>query len=199
MNTQQPAKLFWQYVKRNWINGLFIAFILLMVFNPNVKAYVIRGLMQVGLFRPAIDEKNDNYLTAPDAAFTNTTGAAITIASLKGKVVFLNFWATWCPPCLAEMPSINELYKQFSDNKDVVFIVADADGDLTTSAAFMQSHNYDLPLYKAASNIHTDLFSGTLPTTLIINKKGEIVFKETGAANYNTKQFAGFIQKLVKE
>ena len=155
--------------------------------------------MQVGFFKPDVNGKNDNYLTAPDAAFTNTSGTTISVSSLKGKVVFLNFWATWCPPCLAEIPGINDLHKQFLNSNDVVFILADADGDLAASTSFLQTHHFDLPLYKPVSNIHTDLFAGTLPTTLIINRKGEIVFKETGAANYNTKQFTDFINKLVAE
>jgi thiol-disulfide isomerase/thioredoxin len=170
-----------------------------MLFNPGAKAYVIRGLMQVGFLKPDVPGKNDNYITAPEAAFTNISGTVITVSSLKGKVVFLNFWATWCPPCLAEMPGINDLHKQFLNSNDVVFIMADADGDLAASTAFLQTRNYDLPLYKAASNIHADLFAGTLPTTIVINKKGEIVFKETGAVNYNTKLFSDFINKLAAE
>lgn len=196
---RQQLEASWQYIKRNWLNGLFIFFIVLMLVNPAAKAYVIRGLMQVGLFRPDTDTKKDNYLPAPDAVFTDASGKTVSVSSLKGKVVFLNFWATWCPPCIAEMPGINELHQQFLNNDAIVFIMADADGTLEIAASFLQNHQYNLPLYKAASNMHTDLFTGTLPTTLIINKKGEIVFKETGAANYNTKQFAGFINKLLAE
>jgi len=195
--TTSQSKNLWQYVKSNFINGLFIIVILVLIFNPNAKAFLIKGLMQVGFFRPAIS--NENETAAPDAIFTNTLGKTVSLSSLKGKVIFLNFWATWCPPCIAEMPGINELYKTLLKQEDIAFIMVDADGDLNTSQAFMKAHNYDLPLYAAASGTSSGLFTGTLPSTIIINKKGNIVFRETGAANYNTKQFKDFVKNLSAE
>jgi len=193
--TTSQSKNLWQYVKSNFINGLFIIVILVLIFNPNAKAFLIKGLMQVGFFRPAIS--NENETAAPDAIFTNTLGKTVSLSSLKGKVIFLNFWATWCPPCIAEMPGINELHKEFIDRADVVFVMVDADGDLHKSASFMKTHGYNLPLYASASA--SGLFTGTLPSTVLIDKKGEIVFRKTGAANYNTRQFKDFINKLAVE
>jgi thiol-disulfide isomerase/thioredoxin len=193
---EKQTKKRWQYIKSNFINGLFIIVMLILIFNPNAKALVIKGLMQVGLFRPDIDSSGEDHEAAADATFTNVSGKAINLSSLKGKVVFLNFWATWCPPCIAEMPGINELYKQFSGRSDVVFVMVDADGNLISSETYMKAHGYNLPLYIAASGLVSNLFTGTLPSTLIIDRTGKIVFRETGAANYNTKQFAAFMNKL---
>lgn len=195
----KQSKSLWQYVKSNFINGLFIIVMLVLIFNPNAKAFLIKGLMQVGFFRPDIDDKNEMQEMAADAVFKNTSGKAVSLSSLKGKVVFLNFWATWCPPCIAEMPSINEMYKSFSNRTDIVFIMVDADSNLNIAQAFMKAHEYTLPLYVANSGTSSDLFTSTLPSTIIINKKGNIVFKETGAANYNTKQFTDFINHLCAE
>ena len=194
--TEKQTKIWLQYVKSNLINGLFIIALLILIFNPGAKALVIKGLMQVGLFRPDIDSSGEDHEAAADATFTNVSGKAINLSSLKGKVVFLNFWATWCPPCIAEMPGINELYKQFSGRSDVVFVMVDADGNLINSENYMKAHSYNLPLYITASGLGSNLFTGTLPSTLIIDRTGKIVFRETGAANYNTKQFAAFMNKL---
>ena len=131
--SKQPKSL-WQYIKSNYVNGLFIIAMLLLIFNPGAKAFVIRGLMQVGFFRPDIDDKNEKREMAADAVFTNASGTAVSLSSLKGKVVFLNFWATWCPPCIAEMPGINELYKSFSNREDIEFIIVDADGNFLYSS-----------------------------------------------------------------
>ena len=195
----KQLKSLWAYIKSNFINGLFIIAMFVLIFSPGAKAFVIKGLMQVGFFRPDTDNKNEKQTTAPDATFTSESGTAVSLSSLKGKVVFLNFWATWCPPCIAEMPGINELYKSFSSREDIVFIMVDADGHLGTSQAFMRTHDFDLPLYAANSGTSSGLFTGTLPSTIIINKKGNIVFSETGAANYNTKQFRDFINDLCVE
>ena len=137
--------------------------------------------------------------TLPDFTLANLDGQPQSIRSWPGKSMIVNFWATWCPPCIAEMPGINELYKTLLKQEDIAFIMVDADGDLNTSQAFMKAHNYDLPLYAAASGTSSGLFTGTLPSTIIINKKGNIVFRETGAANYNTKQFKDFVKNLSAE
>lgn len=195
----KQSKSLWQYVKSNFMNGLFIIAMLVLIFSPGAKAFVIKGLMQIGFFRPAINNKNEKQAASPEAVFTDASGTAVNLSSLKGKVIFLNFWATWCPPCIAEMPGIDKLYKSFSNREDIVFLMVDADGDLSTSQAFMEAHNYGFPLYAANPGTSSGLFTGTLPSTIIINKKGNIVFRETGAANYNTKQFADFITNLCAE
>lgn len=197
-DASKQRKGLWQYLKANFVNGILITAMLVLIFSPGAKAFLIKGLMQVGFFRPGIDNKNEKQEVAADAVFTSASGAAISLSSLKEKVVFLNFWATWCPPCIAEMPGINELHKSFSNREDIVFIMVDADGDFNTSQAFMNTHNYDLPLY-AGSGTSSGLFTGTLPSTIVINKKGNIVFRETGAANYNTEKFIDFINHLCSD
>src|SRR5690606_16804378 len=117
----------------------------------------------------------------------------------KGKVIFLNFWATWCPPCIAEMPSVNALYNRFKDNKSVAFVLVDADGKMKSAQAFMEKHKHDLPVYIPAGQIPGQLFRGSLPTTLIINKKGEIVFGHEGMADYNSDQVVKFMNDLLNE
>jgi thiol-disulfide isomerase/thioredoxin len=114
-------------------------------------------------------------------------------------VVFINFWATWCPPCIAEMPSINNMQKKFKDNKDVVILMVDADNQLEKSQAFMKKHQYDLKVFTPASQIPATLLGGSLPTTVLLNKKGEIVFRHEGAADYENEDFQDYIEKLAKE
>ncbi|MCU7375709.1 TlpA disulfide reductase family protein [Paucibacter sp. O1-1] len=93
---------------------------------------------------------------------------------LKGKVVFINFWATWiCAPCVAEMPSINALQDRFGDNDDIVFLMVDVDGNDEKSAKFMKEHQFDLNVFKAASAIAPVFMQGTIPTTVILDRKGK--------------------------
>lgn len=136
-------------------------------------------------------------LKAPEAVFENGAGEKIKISDLKGKVVFINFWATWCPPCRAEMPTINKLYAQFKDNKDIVFLIVDADNKYAKSKAYLTKNKFDLPLYVPSGNIPYDYFSGALPTTVMINKEGEIVFHHAGSADYSDPKMIAFIKKLV--
>lgn len=187
--------------KKNIINGLFLGFFLVLIFVPSAKALMIRGLMEIGLFRPSVEIPKEN--ATPEAAadlsgisFKDASGRIVDLGNLKGKVIFLNFWATWCPPCLAEMPSVNKLYEQFKDDKDVVFILVDADSDFAKSKRFMDGKDYKMPVYAVASNIPEQIFKGSLPTTVVFDKQGRISYNEVGAANYGSPKFIDFIKKL---
>lgn len=173
-------------------------FILLMIFNPNLKAHVIQVLMKVGFFQPDISEVSERNLeTIQPSQFTDIKGQTINVADLKGKVVFINFWATWCPPCIAEMPSINRLYLKYKDQADVVFLIVDVDGKIVESNDFMMKRSFNLPLFIPAGHIPKIYFSGTLPTTVILDKSGNLAFKHIGVADYSSPDVPALIDQLV--
>lgn len=185
---------------KNIGNMLFVVLLLVLLFVPSAKAAVLRGLMQMGFFSPDVEsnvqEKEPMTIDLSALHFKDAAGNGIVLGDLKGKVVFLNFWATWCPPCLAEMPSMNKMYNKFKDDQAFVFIFVDADSDLLKSAKFMEKRNYHLPLYRAASAIPEMIFSGSLPTTVVFDKQGRISYHESGATNYNDNRFIDFMTKL---
>ena len=107
--------------KSNLSNIVILLVFAALIFSPQAKGLVIQGLMQIGFFQPSVPEENtmvsNSNVTNSPILFTSESGTLLDLHSLKGKVVFINFWATWCPPCIAEMPSINQLSKQFKNNK----------------------------------------------------------------------------------
>jgi len=188
-----------KYLNRKIItNFLFITALLVLLFVPSAKAFLLQGLMKIGLFKPATTEKpHAASLNLSAIKFKDAEGKVVDLASLKGKVVFLNFWATWCPPCLAEMPAVNKLYEQFKTNPQVVFLLVDADGEFQRSQQYMDNKKYGLPVYAVASALPEALFKGSLPTTVVLDKSGNIVYHGEGAANYADKKFIAFIEKLI--
>ncbi|TCD27870.1 TlpA family protein disulfide reductase [Pedobacter psychrodurus] len=184
------------FIKKNIFSALFIIIFLVIIFVPDAKAFLIRGLMEIGFYKPKIETANNASTNLNGIQFKDVKGKLVDLGDLKGKVIFLNFWATWCPPCRAEMPSINKLYTQFKDDKHVVFIFADADGDLAKSSKFMVSRKYQMPVYKVESNIPEQIFTGALPTTVIFDKQGRLSFKHEGVANYADKKIVDFINRL---
>ncbi len=95
----------------NIFSAVLIIFAAAMVMSPQVKGWTIQNLMKIGLFQPRIGKiGNDDRVPEPlpNILFKNNEGGIDGLQSLKGKVVFINFWATWCPPCIAEMPSIRD-------------------------------------------------------------------------------------------
>ncbi|MBG6234921.1 thiol-disulfide isomerase/thioredoxin [Pedobacter sp. CAN_A7] len=186
------------FSKKIITNFLFITALLVLIFVPSAKAILMQGLMKIGLFKPATTEKPVSAaLNLSEIKFKDTQGKVVDLGSLQGKVVFINFWATWCPPCLAEMPSVNKLYEQFKANPDVVFLLVDADSDFGKSQQYMDKKKYGLPVYAVASSIPEILFKGSLPTTAVLDKAGNLVYHGEGAANYADKKFVAFIEKLI--
>ena len=185
-----------KFIKKHILNAIILVAFLLIIFVPDAKAFLMRGLMEVGLFSPKVEKTAIPQMDLSGIKFSNAKGEIIDLHSLEGKIIFLNFWATWCPPCRAEMPSINRLYTQFKNDENVVFLFVDADSDLPKSIKYMVDRKYEMPVYKAASEIPEQIFSGSLPTTVIFDRKGRFAFKNEGIANYADKKFIDFINQL---
>lgn len=133
-----------------------------------------------------------------DVSFKDKAGNVVTLNSLKGKVVFINFWATWCPPCIHEMPSINALRQGFKGNKNIEFIMVDVDNDIDQSSAFMEKNHYDLPLYTPAGDIPAEFLGQSIPTTVILDKNGQIVERLEGSRDYADPAMAKALEELIK-
>jgi thiol-disulfide isomerase/thioredoxin len=184
------------FTRGNLVNAIIIIALLTVIFVPSAKALLIRGLMSVGLFKADVTAQAPVAPAVADIAFEDASGRAIHLNQLKGKVVFLNFWATWCPPCRAEMPSINKLHQKLKADTNIVFVMVDADSELKKAAQFMTANSYSMPLYLVISEVPDAVYGGSLPTTVIFDKRGRIAFRHDGAADYGTGEVKGFLKKL---
>jgi thiol-disulfide isomerase/thioredoxin len=185
----------------NIFSAVLIIFAAAMVMSPQVKGWTIQNLMKIGLFQPRIGKiENDDRVPEPlpNILFKDSEGEIVGLQSLKGKVVFINFWATWCPPCIAEMPSISALHDRFGDNKNIVFLMVDVDGNFEKSDNFMKKHQYNLHVMSTASVIPPSFMQGTIPTTIILDKNGDIVFRQEGAADYSNTKLVNMITGLIR-
>ncbi|MFB5946462.1 TlpA family protein disulfide reductase [Albibacterium profundi] len=191
----------------NIFTGVLVIFVLAMLFSPDFKGLVTQNLMKVGLFQPDVPNGSSEEMAAGISAnenneeilFKDPAGYVIELSDQKGKVVFINFWATWCPPCIAEMPSINKLYSELKDNDKVVFMMVDVDNNRGKSEKFMEKRDFDLPVYTPASSIPSSYMSGAIPTTLVLNKYGKVVFKHEGMGDFSNNEFKEFLTKLTAE
>ena len=187
-----------KYIKSNI--GFIISMLILAVIalNPQLKGLVMRGLLKTGFYNPSTEppEALSSSRKVPAISFVSSSGEQIDISE-PGKVVFLNFWATWCPPCIAEMPSIQALKNKF-DSKDVSFVMVDVDNNLQKAQDFMKKHGYNFEVFLQTSSIPESIFKGTLPTTLIINQTGETVFYHEGMADYNSPEMVKLLNSLLR-
>lgn len=158
------------------------------------------GMMMLGFFKPDIPKAGEKSVPAPQMQVQDINGKVTDLQQLKGKVVFINFWATWCPPCLAELPSINALYQKVKNNPDIVFLAVDVDNNLQKSTQFLHNKGYSFNVFGGSAVQVTDrLYENGIPTTLVIDKKGNIVFNHFNRANYNDDKFLQFMLGLTKQ
>ncbi|MDX3913905.1 MAG: TlpA disulfide reductase family protein [Pseudosphingobacterium sp.] len=157
------------------------------------------------------EEKSNQTVTAADTAssaspeyaghdvtFTDENGKAVSLKSLQGKVVFINFWATWCPPCIHEMPSIHKLKQSFKGNDSIVFLMVDVDGNIKKSKAFMEKNKYDLTVYAPAGEIPPNFLGSAIPTTVILDKSGDMIGRMEGGRDYTSPEMVKALNELVE-
>ena len=121
-------------------------------------------------------------------------GPPMDMAQLKGKVVFLNFWEHWCPPCVAEMPSIQPL-RQKLEGADVVVLPVFRE-DPSATRKFVAGHGITMPVYQVVGPLPADVAAEEIPTTYIIGRDGQVVVKETGAATWDDDSVVAFLRGL---
>jgi thiol-disulfide isomerase/thioredoxin len=120
---------------------------------------------------------------APKFTLTRLDGTPVTLDSLQGHVVLLDFWGTWCGPCLAEMPQIVSLRRQFASNHDVIFLAVNSgwQGDTPDKVrTFVQQKHLDIPVALDPENATGQLKIDALPTLILIDRQGHIRMEETG-------------------
>src|SRR5690606_23112295 len=186
------------YIRKNAFTIVMVIFVGIMLFSPDAKSFVLRQLMATGLFNASMDKKDAGTANQAntDFDFTDEKGNVQNTASLRGKVVFINFWASWCPPCRAEFPSIETLYAKFKDNPNIFFLTINEDSDPATGKAYLDKEGFSIPMYRSNVNVPSKIYSGALPTTIVLDKHGEIRFHHTGFANYAADKFVKQIEKL---
>ena len=134
---------------------------------------------------------------APDFTLSDLQGKSIALSSLKGKVVLLNFWATWCPPCKAEMPAMNRLYHEIKA-RGFEIIAVSTDTSLSTIRDYLAKNRVDFPiLHDEKKSVSKQYRVFSMPTTFLIDKNGTIVEKFYGEYDWTDSDVRKQIEKLL--
>ena len=129
--------------------------------------------------------------------FEDLEGSQFSLRDFRGKTLFINYWATWCNPCLAEMPSMVELYNQYKNDKNIVFLYLSKE-DRSTIIDYIPKDEAlaQLPLYKIITD--DELFSTRgIPTTFIVDASGEIIVKDVGSATWNDQSVIDYLNNIL--
>lgn len=130
----------------------------------------------------------------PSLALKDINGNSLNLTDFKGKKVFVNMWATWCPPCRAEMPSIQKLYEKTRD-KNVQFVMIALDEDFNKSISYLKSTVFLPPGFHPAGALPALLDVQGIPATFIFDENGGLIKKIEGGENYNTAEYVTLLSQ----
>lgn len=194
-------------LKKNIIEYSLLGAVILVLYLSGLHTQIIgfaqRGLLATGIMNPNVEEvevnSNTNKLSATKADFNlhlvNSKGERVSMEQFRGKVIFINFWATWCPPCVAEMPSINKMYNSIDTDKIEVLMVS-VDQKFEKAIKYRDKNKFNFEVYAPVAAIPAMYETNSIPTTYIINSKGELIFTHYGMADYNRQDFKDFLKAL---
>lgn len=153
-----------------------------------VAGFLQSAVLELGIIKPELIATEDQQNGSYDFYLEDASGNTVDFKSFQGKTVFMNYWATWCPPCIAEMPDINDLYNKVNA-QGVAFVMISVDDDFSKAISFMERKEYDFPIYKLSSRRPDVYSSKSIPTTFVLSPSGKIIAKRAGMAKYDTPDF----------
>ena len=147
----------------------------------------------LNLLRPASSKP------APDFTVTGLAGERISLHDFRGRVVFLNFWATWCPPCKKEMPSMERLYRRYRDRGFVILAVSIDTGDKADVAAFVKAHGLTFPIgLDPTLEVANRYTVRALPSSFLVGKDSEMIAVALGPRDWDGAAAHALIEALLK-
>nr|WP_321406386.1 TlpA disulfide reductase family protein [uncultured Carboxylicivirga sp.] len=201
----EKKKGFWsdqwnKYRRKKTIWGIafdfiFTALLISMLF-PASRKIVSATIIRYSMFQP---RQTEDVIYLKDNDFnwylTDMNGERHTFSEFKGQPVFLNLWATWCPPCLAEMPSIQRLYEEYGDK--MVFVLASSE-EADILKKFVASKGYTFPIYNLSGRLPDVLSSRSIPASFLISPEGKLLMKKQGAAKWDGKKVKQLLDEIIK-
>lgn len=181
-------------LKSRWIGILLLLFLGLLLFTPlgfYLRVYANRILSRNPV---PVEERQQQVLEDYDWSLMTLDGEAYDFEDCKGKLTFINFWATWCPPCVAEMPSLQKLYDDYGKEVNFLFVARDREERVE---AFLKKNGYNLPVYYERGLVPSQIYYGGLPTTFIISSEGRIVLSTRGSANWDGEGTRNLLDSLL--
>ena len=173
-----------------------LAAVLILVSLEAASGLVVMGGFATGDGPPALPPMT--LLTDLNGSITDLDGHTVAFEDLRGKVVLINLWATWCPPCMAEMPSLQNLWKEFEKNDDIQVLCI-----TTESADEVRRHpvsrDLEMPLYVFNGPVPAELQVDNLPTTFIFDGSGKVTFGHTGMARWDDAEVVAYLKGLLEK
>jgi thiol-disulfide isomerase/thioredoxin len=158
------------------------------------------AVLKTGLVNAATSVREDREAFNYDFVVKDMEGKKISFDQYKGKVIFVNLWATWCGPCRAEMAGIQKLYDKVDHTKiQFVMLSIDREEHKNKVTKYLSDFSFTFPAFTPSGYLPDQLRVPSIPTTFVVSKDGKIVTKEVGTTNFNTNKFKKFLEGLTAQ
>jgi len=149
---------------------------------------------------PHCTQKLEESILAPNFSLKTLDGQEITLSELKGKVILLDFWATWCGPCRESIPHLVQIYKSNQEKGfELIGMNLDKKGEVDMVRHFVRSMDIPYPITMTPEDVARNYGVSGLPTTILIDKEGKIREKIVGFNSAIAKQMASKVAELTSE
>lgn len=149
------------------------------------------------VWSPSLRDANEQTQLEPFTyQLADLNGDPLAVAVGKGKIVFISYWATWCPPCVAELPSIEKLHATYGDQIDFM-LITNEEAEVVTR--FLEKHEFVMPVYNPQMAPPLELYDTNIPTNYLLDRDGKIIIKETGAADWNSAKVRSILENMLTE
>lgn len=181
------------------LDFLLLGTFLVLIFVPSLRAPIMGAVQQIllktGLFNANVEAERTNVLFDYSLELVDHHGRVSTVEELKGDAaLFINVWATWCPPCRAEMPDIARLYQDMGG--EVVFLMISVDDEQAKAIQWIEDNDFPFPIYFFNGDSKGGLAYRAIPTTWVVDTQGFIRYQHSGMAQYDTEKFRDFLISL---
>lgn len=169
--------------------------ILIMVLMLNIRVVYSDSSIANEQTIKELDEK----IQLPNFELNDLDDETRSLSDFKGKVVAVNFWASWCGPCREELQSMEHTYSQYKDD-DFVVVAVNVGEDWDTVASFISAYTINFPLLlDPEANVMTEWGAYGLPTTYILNKEGYVTHRIDGGRDWDDKNFRERLESIIKQ
>lgn len=187
-----------KFSKGKLSNIVFIILIALLIIpQTRTPIQVFINKVIVSVVEPDIVEANEQeFLTDYNWTLSDLSGSQFDFNTVKGKIVVINFWATWCPPCIAEMPSLQELYDRYKGNENIMFLYISNEKKSVVNK-FLSKKKYTFEVFQPLTDYPSSFDVSSIPRTFIIDKNGKIIIDKTGPADWSSRSVLETIDAML--
>lgn len=160
---------------------------------------IFSWLMLLSLLVPDISHTSTDYSSAPDFSLLDQDGKPIALSALKGEVVLINFWASWCAPCRQEMPLLDTLYKRYK-KLGFTLLGVNVEEDSDKARDLIKVNSVSFPILFDRKNEVSKLYNlVAMPSTVMIDREGKVRFTHAGYVAGDESKYDKWIRELVRE